>query len=230
MTTRHVSNGLCSTVMILLVAGLAASSAALAQAHSHGGSAPAAHQHLDSHFGHNQYYLDHGHAVHGLPAGGYRVDRGGERYWYHGGHWYHRGGFGWAVDGAPFGAFVWFLPAYYTTVWYAGVPYYYANDTYYAWNDPMGEYEVVQPPPDIESAGTTQPPFGDTLYVYPKNGQSNEQQAKDRFECHQSAAGQSGYDPTKTGGGAAPDAAAEKRMNYLRAQAACLDARGYSVK
>ncbi len=104
--------------MILLVAALAASGAALAQVHGHGGSAPAAHRHLDSHFGHNQYYCDHGHAVHGLPAGGYRVERGGERYRYHGGHWYHRRGLR--------------LPAYYTTVWYAGVPYYYANDTYYA--------------------------------------------------------------------------------------------------
>jgi len=31
-------------------------------------------------------------------------------------------------------------------------------------------------------------------------------QAKDRFECHQSAAGSSGYDPTKSGGSVAPAA------------------------
>jgi hypothetical protein len=110
------------------------------------------------------------------------------------------------------------------------VPYYYANDTYYVWDDGMRQYEVVQPPADVESAGTTQPPLSDTLYVYPKNGQSNEQQAKDRFECHQSAAGQSGYDPTNADGGIPPDAAPSNRVDYLRAEAACLDARGYSVK
>lgn len=88
----------------------------------------------------------------------------------------------------------------------------------------------MQPPADIESRGTTQPPLSDTPYVYPKNGLSNEQQAKDRFECHESAVNQSGYDPTKSGGGVASEVAASKRTDYLRAEAACLDARGYSVK
>ena len=37
------------------------------------------------------------------------------------------------------------LPPYYTTVWFAGVPYYYANDTYYTYAGPQG-YEVVEPP------------------------------------------------------------------------------------
>ena len=27
------------------------------------------------------------------------------------------------------------LPPFYTTVWFGGLPYYYANDTYYAWRD-----------------------------------------------------------------------------------------------
>ena len=34
------------------------------------------------------------------------------------------------------------------------------------------------------------------LYVYPKNGQSQEQQKKDRYECHMWAVQQTGYDPT----------------------------------
>ncbi len=33
------------------------------------------------------------------------------------------------------------------------------------------------------------------LYVYPKQGQSGEQQSKDRFECHNWAVQQSGFDP-----------------------------------
>lgn len=60
----------------------------------------------------------------------------------------------------------------FTTVWFAGVPYYYANDTYYVWNGEQQEYEVVQPTAD--SPGTTQPPSNGTLFVFPKNGQSSE--------------------------------------------------------
>ncbi len=37
-------------------------------------------------------------------------------------------------------------------------------------------------------------------YVYPKNGQSAEQQQKDEYECHQWAAGQTGYDPVVAAG------------------------------
>jgi hypothetical protein len=34
------------------------------------------------------------------------------------------------------------------------------------------------------------------LYIYPKDGQSDEQQKKDRYECHMWAVQQTGYDPT----------------------------------
>jgi len=34
------------------------------------------------------------------------------------------------------------------------------------------------------------------LYIYPKNGQSNELQRRDRYECHVWAADQSGFDPS----------------------------------
>jgi hypothetical protein len=36
----------------------------------------------------------------------------------------------------------------------------------------------------------------DNLYIYPKNGQSDEQQKKDRYECHMWAVQQTGFDPT----------------------------------
>lgn len=131
---------------------------------------------------------------------------------------------------APIGAFVPVLPAFYSTVWWGGVPYYYADDTYYDWNAGAREYEVVQPPEGIENGGTTQTPPADSIFVYPKNGQSAEQQAQDRFECHRSAVTATGYDPTVGGGGVPGDVARAKRSDYMRAQAACLDARGYSVK
>ena len=62
--------------------------------------------------------------------------------------------------------------------------------------------------------------------VYPKNGQPQGQIAKDKFECHQWAVGQTGYDPTT---GAPASGPANKRTDYMRAQAACLEGRGYSV-
>jgi len=89
----------------------------------------------------------------------------------------------------------------------------------------------VAPPEGIESAGSTEaPPGGDSMFVYPRNGQSAEQEARDRYECHRFAVDQTGFDPTATGGGVPPDAAADKRADYARAGAACLDGRGYSVR
>lgn len=35
------------------------------------------------------------------------------------------------------------------------------------------------------------------IYAYPNAGQSQEQQSQDRFECHQWAARETGYDPTR---------------------------------
>ncbi|MDX1400817.1 MAG: glycine zipper domain-containing protein [Kiloniellales bacterium] len=38
--------------------------------------------------------------------------------------------------------------------------------------------------------------FGQSLIIYPAKGQSEEQQSKDRFECHSWAVDQSGFDPS----------------------------------
>jgi len=118
------------------------------------------------------------------------------------------------------------LPLYYSTVWWDGIPYYYADNTYYVWNGTVNQYETVSPPRGLQSQAGAQAPGGSELIAYPKNGQSEEQQGNDKFECHRWAAGQTGFDPTQAGGGAAPG----NRADYLRAQAACLEGRGYSVK
>ena len=188
------------------------------------------HVHQDNRFSHNQPYLNHGYQQRGGVSGGYRVHRGGYDYFYDRRHWYRRNGGLNIVIGAPIGAFVPFLPYYYSTVWWRGVPYYYANDTYYTWNGGEDEYEVVTAPNGIESGGTTAPPPIDEVFIYPKNGQDSGQQARDKYECHRSAADQTGFDPTRPGGGVEADVAATKRSDYMRAQAACLEARGYSVK
>ncbi|HEX3396218.1 MAG TPA: outer membrane beta-barrel protein [Steroidobacteraceae bacterium] len=68
------------------------------------------------------------------------------------------------------------------------------------------------------------------LLIYPKNGQTQEQQSADRYACHSWAQGQTGFDPTEPNSGASPSDLASRRSNYRRAMSACLEARGYSVR
>ena len=192
--------------------------------------------HFDGRFGGHAYYPSRGYFVHDLPPG--RVVVGGGHYFYAGGVWYAPRGPGWVVVGAPVGVFVPILPVGYTTVYFGGVPYYYANDAYYEWVPAQNQYEVVAPPGD-ENAAQMQPPpgaapppapSGDDFFVYPKNGQPDDLQAKDKYECHKWAAQQSGFDPTLSGGGVPADQNASARSSYNRAMVACLEGRGYSVK
>jgi hypothetical protein len=166
-----------------------------------------------------------GGAGHGGYGGGYH---GG--YGWRGGYGSWRGGYGWygpwAWGGLGLGLYFATLPLYYSTLWWGGIPYYYADDTYYRWNGTVNQYETVSPPPELQSQTAEQSPVVSGLIAYPKNGQSQEQQGKDTFECHRWAAGQTGFDPTQAAGGTAPG----RRSDYFRAQAACLEGRGYSVK
>jgi hypothetical protein len=66
------------------------------------------------------------------------------------------------------------------------------------------------------------------LMIYPKNGQTKEQQAADQFECNKWAKGQTGFDPTQPEGGVSDNADAA-RNSYNRAMSACLQGRGYQV-
>lgn len=176
-----------------------------------------------------------GPAGYGL-RGGYGF-RGGWR-----GYGYY-GGWGWGWGGLGYGLFFGALPFYYSTLWWNGLPYYYAAGDYYVWNNVVGQYETVAPPPGLQSQAVAQPPGAADLFVYPKNGQSAEQQARDRYECHSWAKDQTGFDPTQPGGVTAADSSepgavgrvppaewAAKRQDYMRAQTACLEGRGYSVK
>jgi hypothetical protein len=150
-----------------------------------------------------------------------------------------RGGFG--IHGGfsccfwpGYGLFLGTLPFYYSILWWNGVPYYYADDNYYVWNNSMGAYQAVAPPPRVMNQAAAQ--WGGTdLFAYPKNGQSAEQQARDRQECRNRAASPTGSGTTPAGaapGVSFPSAAAASPSTEenLRAQAACLEGRGYSVK
>ena len=190
------------------------------------------HQHFDGRFSNNHYYYDRGYTIHRPPAGAVGELRGphGGRYWYQSGNWYRWQSGAWVVWAAPFGVFVPWLPPYFTTVWWNGIPYYYANDTYYVWHEDRNEYEVVTPPANFDQMATTQAPASNQLFVYPKNGQPAAQEATDRYECHRWAVGQTGFDPTAPGGGVAAGEAVQKRNDYFRAEASCLEGRGYTVR
>ena len=155
----------------------------------------------------------------GHGFGGGHAGFGGWR----GGFW---GPWGWGWGGLGLGLYFASLPYSYSTYWWGGVPYYFAGNTYYRWDPAVGQYQTVAPPAQFVNQAAAQTSAPPDLIACPKNGQSQEQLGKDRFECHRWAVGQTGFDPTQAGGGAAPG----NRSNYMRAQAACLEGRGYSVK
>ena len=185
----------------------------------------------------------------GRGAYGYGYGRGGFGYhrpYWGGGYW--RGGY-WprCYYGWSYPWFLGVLPGVYATYWWGGVPYYYANNVYYTWNPGYNGYVVTDPPPaDGEDSGSTSAPADGSydsaepgpngasaapsgsgsgeVYAYPKSGQSDEQQATDRYECHKWAVAQSGYDPTRG------SQASGNTADYRRAMVACLDGRGYSTK
>ncbi len=185
---------------------------------------------LDRRYGHNHYYPPRGYAVGALPRGYVTVRYGRTPYYYHHGIWYRPGGSGFVVVRPHIGLYVPILPPFYSTIWYGGVPYYYADDVYYRYRADRREYEVSDPPPDSQASSTQPAGAQGDLFIYPKNGQNEEQQSKDRYECHSWAASQSGFDPTEPMGGVDESQSAAKRADYQRAQTACLEARGYSVK
>jgi len=219
-----------------LAAALLLAGAALAD---RGPEAGRAHEHIDARHGHNHSYLDRGYAVRSVPREARLVPFGHDQYWFHEGVWYRRGGIGFVVVAPPIGIFVPILPPFYTMVVFGGIPYYYANDAYYVYRDPQQGYQVVEPPLGAEAMAGAPPPGapgapppagGDNMFVYPRNGQSPDQQARDRYECHRWAADQTGFDPTRSAGGVAPEQAGTRRTDYFRAMNACLDGRGYTVR
>ena len=189
------------------------------------------HQFLDARYHHDHYYPPRGYVFGALPPGPRVVVHGGVQFYFAAGVWYRaEGPARFVVVAPPFGLVVPVLPPFYTSVWVGAVPYYYANDVYYV-QGPQG-YAVVQPPPP--NVVVEQPPPGnvaqappqDQLFIYPRLGQSEQQQATDRYECHRWAVSQTGYDPTLSPG--APPTS--KYADYQRAMTACLDGRGYTVK
>jgi len=175
-----------------------------------------------------------GHPAYGYPGGGYHHGYSTGAYW-RGGYW-HGGYWPRAYYGLGFAWFLPFLPLAYATYWWDSIPYYYANDVYYTWNPAYNGYTATDPPPVADSSGTpgegaaapppdaSQPPSasepapgtGGQIFMYPKNGQSEQQQSMDKRECQQWAASQAGQ-------------GAANSNDYRRAMMACIEGRGYSA-
>ncbi|MGO9990287.1 MAG: hypothetical protein ACLQAR_12280 [Steroidobacteraceae bacterium] len=177
---------------------------------------------------------------HGYSTGAYW----GGGYW-HGGYWpraYYGLGYAWFLPVLPLAyATYWYggVPYY-----YANDVYYTWNPSYEGYTatdpppvaDPSGAGAAAAPEapgPGADNAGSPYPGAPQTagapqpadpaangqqprIFMYPKNGQSEQQQSIDKRECQQWAAQQAGQ-----GAANAPD--------YQRALVACVEGRGYSA-
>lgn len=182
-------------------------------------------------------YYHHPHYVSHLPGRSVYV-HGGVNYYYRGGWWYRPYGPRWVVVRPPIGLYVDALPIGFETLLIGGATYYMLNDIYYrrdgeryiVVDDPGagGATAVVTPAAPLPQSDPAAHP-NDSMFVYPKNGQNEQQQAKDRYECHRWAVKETGYDPTQPLGGVSEAQSLGKRGDYRRAMMACLNGRGYSL-
>jgi hypothetical protein len=77
---------------------------------------------------------------------------------------------------------------------------------------PVGNAPLPSRPPQMVS-------------LTPNNGQTPEQQARDRYDCYRLALGQTGFDPMHPQAGVP----AEQQDAYDRVRTSCLQQRGYTV-
>jgi hypothetical protein len=75
------------------------------------------------------------------------------------------------------------------------------------------------------AASTAAAPQSTKVIAYPRNAQSAEQQARDHYECYQFGVAQSGFDPMRSGA-----IGVEQQSTFDRAQNACFEGRGYTVR
>ena len=168
-------------------------------------------------------------SVQRLPPGYRSYYWGGSPYYNYRGSWYRPYGGSYLSIGAPYGLFVSSLPPSYSTVWIGGNRYFVADDSYYLYDSSRSGYVLTRSPYDGErltTASTAEPEAvrDPVLFVYPTKGQSEKQQADDRYECHRWAVTQTGYDPVDA------EYRPEQHAQYDRAITACLTGKGYSVK
>jgi hypothetical protein len=86
---------------------------------------------------------------------------------------------------------------------------------------------VLAAPPTV---GQFTAPPRQMVSLTPNNGQTPEQQARDRYDCYRFALGQSGYDPLHPKAGPPTAQSSEQENTYDRVRTACLQQRGYTVQ
>lgn len=168
-----------------------------------------------------------GEHVRALPREAVPVVVARSRYYYGGGAFYRPRSGGYVVVGAPLGARVRSLPYGYVSFTLASGLYFFGAGNYYLWDPGYREYVVVERPRGAEQAVQQAEASAETstqVYAYPKQGQSEQQADRDRYDCHLWAVEQSGFDPAEPADGT------DLIPDYRRAITACLEGRGYSVK
>ena len=167
-----------------------------------------------------------GRQVRALPQRHRNIRVGDNRYHYHAGAFYRPGRTGvYTVVRGPLGARVSYLPPGYIGFYIGPQRYSYVNFTYYMWDTKAREYVVVEEPEGAEEAvvAASESASGE-IFIYPNEGQTEEQRDRDRYECYVWAVKQTGFDPDTT------NPQADKALDYRRANSACLEGRGYTVK
>jgi hypothetical protein len=204
-----------------------------------GGAAPGFHAGYQGRagYGYPGHYGGYGYG-HGYSTGAYW----GGGYW-RGGYWpraYYGLGFSWFLPVLPlaYATYWWSGVPYY----YANDVYYTYDPNYqgYVATDPPPTADSSSSGAAPDASAQAAPPAGaqqmdsaqgapqggpngpidgapPQIFMYPKNGQSADQQAKDKAECQQWATEQAG-------------SVAQNGSNFNRAMVACVEGRGYSAR
>ena len=159
------------------------------------------------------------------------ISYGGLRYYYSNGAYYHFNGFGFTLVTGYFGNYVYSLPYGYRTVIIDNYPYYHYNNFYYVRDHVRNVYLLVDDPyetvslwkeEEVAPSYNTAPSGYQELFIYPSAGQTVQEMDQDKYECYLWAVDQTGFDPSLGKPGDFDE--------YQRAQCACLEGRGYTVK
>lgn len=94
---------------------------------------------------------------------------------------------------------------------------------------PKGMAQAPAAPPAAPSSDSPPPVNPTGVAIQPRSGQSADQQAIDRYECYRFAVTQTGFDPLASNSDTSPADLARRDAEYSRAQAACLEERGYTL-
>jgi hypothetical protein len=184
----------------------------------------------DNHYNddHSRHTVGHqiGHILHSLPLGFIRLLVDSDDYYYHSGVFYQPSGQRYVVVNLTVGSVLHTLPSGYSKRWVNGQLHYVLGDAYLRRH--TSGYVVVTNPyvqPVIAAPVVIAPPVRTgELYIYPRLGQDQAQQDRDRYECHRWGVEQTGFDPSINTANYSRSAA------YKRAKTACLEARNYTVR